>query len=173
MHGCHQADSRRGESQALQFASCRQALTELEPHCAALKTTPALASVLVLFLRCCCDAVLQPDGVGQLVLGTEDSRVLLLGPGCTAVSASIALPAVPAIISTSGGFDVGYRVTVAARDGWLYSIKGGTLSGSAIQLHSQPVALVSGCEDCAWGTCERTFARPDSNRAAEGLDDHA
>lgn len=69
--------------------------------------------------------------------------MLLLGAGCTSVSSSITLPAVPSLISTAGGLDGGYRVTVAARDGWLHCIKGGTLSKTVIQLDSQPVALVS------------------------------
>jgi hypothetical protein len=90
-----------------------------------------------------CCAASQPDGVGQLVVGTEDSRILLLGPGCTSVTSSISLPAVPALISIAGGLDAGYRVTVAARDGWLYSIKAGALTKTVIQLDSQPVGLVS------------------------------
>lgn len=76
-------------------------------------------------------------------MGTEDTRILLLGPGCTSVSSSISLPAVPALISTAGGLHAGYRVTVAARDGWLYSIKAGALTKTVIQLDSQPVGLVS------------------------------
>jgi hypothetical protein len=98
-------------------------------------------TVMVLW---CLSVVLptQPDGVGQLVIGTEDRRILILGPGCTSVSSSITLPAAPAIISTAGGLDAGYRVTVAARDGWLYSIKAGALTKTVIQLESQPVGLV-------------------------------
>jgi hypothetical protein len=103
----------------------------------------------------CCisaDVVLspQPDGVGQLVVGTEDKRVLLLGPGATSVSSSLTLPAVPALISTAGGLDAGYRVTVAARDGWLYSVKGGVLAKTVIQLDSQPVTLVGTCMWDCW-----------------------
>jgi hypothetical protein len=98
---------------------------------------------------CCISAAIllspQPDGVGQLVVGTEDKRVLLLGPGATSVSSSLTLPAVPALISTAGGLDAGYRVTVAARDGWLYSVKGGVLAKTVIQLDSQPVTLVGTC----------------------------
>lgn len=84
------------------------------------------------------------------MLGTEDSRVLLLGAGCTSVSSSITLPAVPALLSAAGGLDAGYRVTVAARDGWLYSIKAGALTRTVIQLDSQPVGLVGAdCLHCA------------------------
>lgn len=85
------------------------------------------------------------------MLGTEDSRVLLLGAGCTSVSSSITLPAVPALLSAVGGLDAGYRVTVATRDGWLYSIKAGALTRTVLQLDSQPVGLVGGadCFHCA------------------------
>jgi hypothetical protein len=87
------------------------------------------------------------------VIGTEDSRVLLLGAGCTSVSSSITLPAVPALLSAAGGLDAGYRVTVAARDGWLYGIKAGALTRTVIQLDSQPVGLVGAaclvqCQPC-------------------------
>lgn len=76
------------------------------------------------------------------MLGTEDNRLLLLGPGGTSVSTSITMPAVPAFLATAGGFDVGYRVTVAARDGRLYNIRAGSLSKSVTQLNAQPVGLV-------------------------------
>lgn len=56
----------------------------------------------------------------------------------------------PFCCSFAGELDIGYRITVAARDGRLYSIKGGALSRNVIQLDSQPVGVVgathSGCE---------------------------
>lgn len=70
--------------------------------------------------------------------------MLLLGQGCTTVSSSITLPAAATLMSSAGGLDTGYRLTVAARDGWLYSVRGGALSKTVIQLDSQPVGLVSG-----------------------------
>eukprot|EP00775_Hariotina_reticulata_P003765 gene3765-4024_t len=85
---------------------------------------------------------LQLDETGQLIVGTEDCRILVLDPTGTAVDRTIELPAVPALLATTGEADVGYRVTVAARDGRLYSIKTGTLSRTVIQLDSQPVGIV-------------------------------
>lgn len=86
----------------------------------------------------CC----QPEGGGQLVVGTEDCRILLLNPSCTSVSSAVTLPAVPALISPAGSLEAAYRVLIAARDGWVYSIKGGALSKTIIQLDSHPVAMV-------------------------------
>lgn len=94
----------------------------------------------------------EPDGVAQLVVGTEDSRVLLLGQGCTTVSSSITLPAAATLMSSAGGLDTGYRVTVAARDGWLYSVRGGALSKTVIQLDSLPVGLVTTNKQIIVGT---------------------
>lgn len=86
---------------------------------------------------------MQPDAVSQLILGTEDKRILILNVEGTAVEKSFSLPAVPAFLATAGELDVGYRITVAARDGRLYNIKSGSLSKSVIQLDSQPVGVVS------------------------------
>eukprot|EP00879_Flechtneria_rotunda_P025766 GHRR01027411.1.p1 GENE.GHRR01027411.1~~GHRR01027411.1.p1 ORF type:complete len:329 (+),score=99.63 GHRR01027411.1:210-1196(+) len=95
----------------------------------------------------CMDVIKQaldePDAVSQLVVGTEDCRILILGSGGTALDKSIMLPAPPAFLATAGELDVGYRVTVAARDGRLYNIKNGNLSNSVIQLEAQPVGVVS------------------------------
>eukprot|EP00878_Enallax_costatus_P007416 GHUV01007766.1.p1 GENE.GHUV01007766.1~~GHUV01007766.1.p1 ORF type:complete len:464 (+),score=128.94 GHUV01007766.1:2271-3662(+) len=84
----------------------------------------------------------EPDAVSQLVLGTEDKRILILNADGTAVDKSFSLPAVPAFVATTGELDVGYRITVAARDGRLYNIKSGSVSRSVIQLDSQPVGVV-------------------------------
>lgn len=94
--------------------------------------------------------------MAQLVVGTEDSRVLLLGQGCTTVSSSITLPAAATLMSSAGGLDTGYRVTVAARDGWLYSVRGGALSKTVIQLDSLPVGLVSGTTSPLLATLQDT-----------------
>lgn len=77
------------------------------------------------------------------MLGTEDKRILILNADGTAVETSFTLPAVPAFMATTGELDVGYRITVAARDGRLYNIKSGSVSRSVIQLDSQPVGVVS------------------------------
>lgn len=90
-----------------------------------------------------CTSFLQQDAVSQLVLGTEDKRVLILNADGTAVEKSVSLPAVPALLATTGELDVGYRITIAARDGRLYNIKSGSISRTIIQLDSQPVGLVS------------------------------
>lgn len=84
----------------------------------------------------------QPDAPSQLVLGTEDGRVLILNAAGTAVDKEVSLPAAPAFLATAGEVDAGYRVTVAARDGRLYNIKSGSCSRTVIQLDAQPVGVV-------------------------------
>ncbi|KAF8073129.1 Bbs1 [Scenedesmus sp. PABB004] len=93
----------------------------------------------------------EPGATSRLVLGTEDCRLLVLNAAGTAVERAVALPAVPAFLATAaggggggGGGDAagGWRVSVAARDGRLYSVKAGALSRRAVQLDAQPVGVV-------------------------------
>jgi hypothetical protein len=88
--------------------------------------------------------VLQQEGAGCLVIGTEDSRLLILDPTATRVSISVTLGAPAAFLAIAGTLNAGYRVTAAARDGKLYTIKAGALSSSVIQLDAQAVGVVSG-----------------------------
>jgi hypothetical protein len=80
------------------------------------------------------------------VIGTEDSRLLILDPTATRVSTSVTLGAPAAFLAVAGTLNAGYRVTAAARDGKLYTIKAGALSSSVIQLDAQAVGVVSGCD---------------------------
>jgi Bardet-Biedl syndrome 1 protein len=58
------------------------------------------------------------------------------------IGPQVKLPAVPVFIAITGLLDVEYRVVVAARDGNLYTIKNGEITGMAIELESQPCGLV-------------------------------
>mmetsp|Transcript_17466 Transcript_17466/g.38031 ORF Transcript_17466/g.38031 Transcript_17466/m.38031 type:complete len:600 (-) Transcript_17466:231-2030(-) len=84
----------------------------------------------------------EPDAVSCLVIGTERCQLLILDPSGTSVSHKVKLPAVPVFIAVTGLLDVDYRIVVAARDGNLYTMKNGELTGMAIELESQPCGLV-------------------------------
>ena len=60
---------------------------------------------------------MQPDAVSCLVVGTESGRLLVLNPQGTAVTKNIWLGATPAFLAVSGELEMGYDITVAARDG--------------------------------------------------------
>lgn len=79
----------------------------------------------------------EEDAISLLVVGTESGRVYILpqDPSNTNVLCEVRLPsssAVPVLFSTSGFFDVEWRVVVACRDGNLYTIKGGDVRGTAV-----------------------------------------
>ena len=85
----------------------------------------------------------------HLVIGTESQEIIILPPD--PVSASflqrLRLPSVPVLMSTSGQFLTDWRVTIACRDGKMYSVKSGEargsciLSGAVVDLGSQAVAM--------------------------------
>jgi len=85
----------------------------------------------------------------HLVIGTENAEIIILPPDPVTSSylQRIKLPSPPVLIVTAGQFMVEWRVTVACRDGKVYSIKNGdvrgsaVLSGNIIELGSQAVAL--------------------------------
>ena len=74
------------------------------------------------------------DGVSILIIGTENGIIHFLPPEAvdSNVICSIQLPSPPVILNVSGIFDVEWRVTVACRDGKLYSLKNGEVRGSAL-----------------------------------------
>lgn len=82
------------------------------------------------------------DGVAYLVVGTESRLVLVLSPGGSDVLVRIQLPSPPVHMAVTGMYDVDYRIVVACRDGALYTIKNGKLSGSSIGLEAQACALL-------------------------------
>lgn len=78
----------------------------------------------------------------QLVVGTESGLVLVLDPSGSSILVNIQLPSAPSFMAVGGLFSVDYRIACACRDGNVYSIKNGELSGSVIELESLPVSLV-------------------------------
>eukprot|EP00741_Cyanophora_paradoxa_P005276 tig00000865_g5115.t1 len=84
----------------------------------------------------------EEEAVSSLVIGTENAEVLLLDPSGASIVAKVKLPAVPVFLAVTGLFDVEYRIVAACRDGNLYTIKNGEVTGTVIELESQPCGLV-------------------------------
>merc|ERR1719408_377544 len=84
----------------------------------------------------------EPTAVSMLVLGTENRLVYILDSTALSIATTIELDAVPSFISVLGLFDVEYRITVACRDGNIYTIKNGQVLSTVIELETQPVGLV-------------------------------
>lgn len=84
----------------------------------------------------------EPTAVSMLVLGTEKGMVYILDSSALNIAAKIELDAVPTMMSVLGLYDVEYRITVACRDGNIYTIKNGQVLSTVIELETQPVGLV-------------------------------
>lgn len=69
----------------------------------------------------------------------------LMTPSPTMSLHHLSLLSRPPPVHLQGELDVGYRITVAGRDGKLYHIRNGELSQTIIQLEAQPVGLVRAC----------------------------
>ncbi len=81
----------------------------------------------------------EPDSISCLVIGSESGKIFILDPTATSIIKDIQLKDVPVFISVSGKYDVEYRIIVACRDGKLYTIKNGEVTGTVIELESPPV----------------------------------
>jgi len=84
----------------------------------------------------------DPTAVSMLVLGTENRMIYILDSTALNIATKVELDAVPTFISVLGLYDVEYRITVACRDGNIYTIKNGQVLSSVIELETQPVGLV-------------------------------
>merc|ERR1719335_1057399 len=84
----------------------------------------------------------EPTAVSMLVLGTENKMVYILDSSAVNIVTKVELDAVPSFISVLGLYDVEYRITVACRDGNIYTIKNGQVLSTVIELETQPVGLV-------------------------------
>jgi len=96
---------------------------------------------------CTCMEVLKrdaedDDAVSMLVVGTEAGQVLVLEPSGSAVQVKVQLPSAPVLMAVTGMLAVEWRVVCACRDGNVYTVKGGELTGTVIELESMPCCLV-------------------------------
>lgn len=84
----------------------------------------------------------EPTAVSMLVLGTENKMVYILDHSALNIATKVEMDAVPSFMSILGLYDVEYRITVACRDGNIYTIKNGQVLSVVIELETQPVGLV-------------------------------
>lgn len=80
--------------------------------------------------------------VSMLVLGTENRQVVILDSAAMNPAMKVELDATPTFMSVLGLYDVEYRITVACRNGNIYTIKNGLVMSVTIELETQPVGLV-------------------------------
>ena len=83
----------------------------------------------------------EPDAVSMLVVGTESGHVIILEPSGTQELAKVQLPSAPVFMAVTGLHSVESRIVCACRDGHVYTIKNGALSGVPIELESLPSGL--------------------------------
>lgn len=92
-----------------------------------------------------------------MIVGTENRQVLILDPSGSVVKVQITLPSVPVFLCTSGLFDVEYRLTIACRNGSIYTIRNGEISGIVVDLGSLPCALCKFEKHIAAATMQNTI----------------
>ena len=107
-----------------------------------------------------CLAVLKKDkeddtGVGYLIIGTENNRVLILDSQFQ-ILRKVQLPAPPVFICTTGLYDVDYRIVIACRNGSISTIKNGEPLSVAIELESQICGMVRVDKSIVVGTMSNT-----------------
>jgi len=76
------------------------------------------------------------------VVGTECGIVFILTTQGSGIAKAVQLPSAPVKFCISGNFDSDYRITAACRNGNVYTIKNGEISGVVIELESHPVSIV-------------------------------
>lgn len=109
-----------------------------------------------------CMTVLRKDkddfeAIGCLVLGTESKKVLVLDPSASTILKETTLNSVPVFLVTHGAYDLDYRVVIACRNGSIYTIKDGVVSGVVIELDSQPCGLLRIEKSIVVGTMNSTL----------------
>mmetsp|Transcript_1658 Transcript_1658/g.4843 ORF Transcript_1658/g.4843 Transcript_1658/m.4843 type:complete len:552 (+) Transcript_1658:21-1676(+) len=83
----------------------------------------------------------EEDALSQLVVGTESGLVLILDVSGATILTKFKLPATPVYLAVTGLFDVEYRIVCACRNGSVYTIKNGEVTGTVIELEAQPCGL--------------------------------
>ncbi|EFC46696.1 predicted protein [Naegleria gruberi] len=82
------------------------------------------------------------DAIGCPVVGTESGIVFILTPQGSQIMKAVQLPSAPVKFCIAGNYDSDYRITAACRNGNVYTIKNGEVSGVVIELESHPVSIV-------------------------------
>merc|ERR1719337_335704 len=83
----------------------------------------------------------DPTAVSLMVLGTENKKIFILDSQGMRVVKKIELDATPSFMHIMGKYEVDYRITVACRDGKIYTVKNGQVLSMVIELETQPVGL--------------------------------
>lgn len=113
----------------------------------AIKKPEIIQQTVITCMAVLCQDKDEVGGLGCLVVGTENKRVLILDSMGSAVVKKVTLPSVPVFIVTSGLLVVDYRIVVACRNGSIYFIKNGELVGTVIELDAQPVGIARSAEN--------------------------
>ncbi|KAK3242964.1 Bardet-Biedl syndrome 1 protein [Cymbomonas tetramitiformis] len=106
------------------------------------KNTPLVQQTCITCMETIKKNMEEPDAVSCIVIGTEAQQLIILDATGTSVLNMLKLPSVPVFLAVSGMLDVDYRIIIAGRDGNLYTVKNGEVTGMVIELEAQPCGLV-------------------------------
>jgi len=80
--------------------------------------------------------------ISRLVIGTETKKVLIVNPLDCSILVNCHLKGTPVVLAPLGLMAVDYRVLVACREGKVFIIKNGEVSGKVIEIGAAPLGLV-------------------------------
>ncbi|GAB6030980.1 Bardet-Biedl syndrome 1 protein [Chamberlinius hualienensis] len=115
---------------------------EMVPFANLHKSQPLKKQTVITCFGTLKKSMYDEDAISCLVLGTESQHVHILDPQAFTILASATIPSVPVFFTTMGLFDVEYRITVACRDGCIYTLKRGSKQAHlCMKLSHQMVTL--------------------------------
>ena len=115
---------------------------EMEAFYAGVKDLPLRQQSVITCMETLNKDMEETDSVSSLVIGTEAKDIIILDPPGSKVLVKCTLRSIPVSMAVIGLFDVEYRVVVACRDGNIYQVKNGEVTGKRIELEAQPVGIV-------------------------------
>jgi Bardet-Biedl syndrome 1 protein len=127
-------------SRTLDFLALPAASEEQSKFVAACKG-PAIQLTVVTCLDTLNKSKAGPGQVSSLVIGTENKEIFIMDTLGSNIVSKKGLPHVPSFISCIGVYDVEYRIVVACRNGGVYQIKKGVVTGTVIELETPAVGL--------------------------------
>ncbi|XP_061462366.1 Bardet-Biedl syndrome 1 protein isoform X3 [Rhineura floridana] len=116
---------------------------EMESFVNQYKMQPLKRQSLITCMATLKKSVADEGSISCLVLGTENTDIIILDPEPFNTLVQTKVPSVPAFMDVTGQFDVEYRLIVACRNGCIYILRRNSKRHKyCIELSSQAVGLV-------------------------------
>ncbi|XP_028565697.2 BBSome complex member BBS1 isoform X2 [Podarcis muralis] len=115
---------------------------EMESFVNQYKMQPLKRQSLITCMTTLKKSLADEGSISCLVLGTENSDIIILDPEPFSMLVQTKVPSVPAFLDVTGQYDVEYRLIVACRNGCIYILRRNSKRHKyCIELSSQAVGL--------------------------------